>query len=167
MSTVPRPRGWGARPVRPAVPFLAVLGLVLLVAACGGAPPTGADPGGERSVSPAPPAQPPATVPSEVVPSPEPAVVDPVPGRHERQVTWRLVGTAPGPAVVVEVQAGGAPCDAVTGVDVTESASTVRLTVWAGRTPGADCHGIPATLGTLRLRVPLKEPLGTRTLEQP
>jgi hypothetical protein len=65
---------------------------------------------------------------------------------------------------VVEVQVGGAPCDAVTGLDVTESATTVALTVWAGRTPRADCHGIPATLGTFRVRVPLDRPLGERTL---
>jgi len=73
---------------------------------------------------------------------------------------------AVGKVVVVEVQAGGAPCDAVTGIDVAESPEAVELTVWAGRTPGAHCRGVPAVLGTFRIRVLLAEPLGARPLRR-
>ena len=85
-------------------------------------------------------------------------------GQRERRAPWRLVATGPGPAVVVELNAGGPPCDVVTHLDVDESPSTVGLTVWAGREPGAECVGLPALLGTFRVRVPLAQPLGTRTL---
>jgi hypothetical protein len=87
-----------------------------------------------------------------------------VAGQRERRAPWRLVAAGPGPAVVVELNAGGPPCDVVTHLDVDESPSTVGLTVWAGREPGAECLGLPALLGTFRVRVPLAEPLGTRTL---
>jgi hypothetical protein len=166
MRTMPRLRGWRARPAHPVVPFVGVLGLVVLVAACGGpgsSQESGPDRGGP-SVSPAPPPLPPTPVSSSAVPTPTPAVIDPVPGRRERRVAWRFVSAVPGPAVLVEVQVGGAPCDAVTAVEVRESATAVGLTVWAGRTPGAHCHGIPATVGTFRLRVPLEHPLGDRSI---
>jgi hypothetical protein len=58
----------------------------------------------------------------------------------------------------------GAPCDAITHIDVAESPEAVELTVWAGRTPGARCRGVPALLGTFRVRVPLDQPLGDRAL---
>ena len=102
---------------------------------------------------------------SEPVPEPTPGLVDPVPGGRERRVPWRLVQKA-GKVVVVEVQAGGAPCDAITDIDVAESPEAVELTVWAGRTPGARCRGVPALLGTFRVRVPLDEPLGDRALRE-
>ncbi len=93
-----------------------------------------------------------------------PREVTPVAGQRERRPAWRLVATGPGPSVVVELQAGGAPCDVVTGVDVDESATEVRLTIWTGREKGATCDGFPAVLGTLRVRVPLAAPLGVRPL---
>jgi hypothetical protein len=133
----------------------------LLVAACGDGGASGA---GDRSVPPASPSvSPPVPTGSESVAEPTPGFVAPVPGRRERRVPWRLVRAA-GRTVVVEGQAGGAPCDAVTHVDVTQSPEAVELTVWSGRTPGARCHGIPAVLGTFRIRVSLSEPLGDREL---
>ena len=93
-----------------------------------------------------------------------PREVTPVAGQRERRPAWRLVTTGPGPSVVVELQAGGAPCDVVTGVVVDESTTQVRLTVWTGREPGATCAGFPAVLGTLRVRVQLAAPLGARPL---
>jgi hypothetical protein len=62
------------------------------------------------------------------------------------------------------VKAGGPPCDVVTHLDVDETPSGVRLDVWTGRVPGAVCAGLPALLGTFRVRVPLAEPLGSRAL---
>ena len=154
-----------ARPVTPVVPFGALLAVALLLAACA-SPGAGDGPRSEPSVSPLAPVTPPSPVPvpSSEVGTPPPAVVSPVAGRRERRVAWRLVRESPGPAVVVEVQVGGAPCDVVTGVDVTETTTSVTLTVWAGREPGADCRGVPATLGTYRLDVRLHEPLGDRSL---
>jgi hypothetical protein len=152
-----------ACPVLPGAPFCALVVLVaLLAAACGEQGP----PVGDRSVPPSSPSVPPA--PSDVAPVPEPPprFVEPVAGRRERRVPWRLVGAVPGPAVVVEVQAGGPPCDVVTDLSVSESPEAVELTVWAGRTPGARCVGVPAVLGTFRVRVPLVAPLGSRAVRR-
>ena len=91
-------------------------------------------------------------------------MIDPVDGQRERPAHWRLI-TATGTDLIVEVQAGGAPCDAVTGADVTEDPQTVSLTIWTGRTPGANCPGQPALLGTFWIRVPLTAPLADRTLQ--
>lgn len=161
----------GARPVRPGVPLAARL-TVLVPLLVVGLLASGCSSGGSRSgqdspydVPPATPTSPPATTDEAEPPAPELDVIDPVDGRRERQVPWRLVGPLPGPAVVVEVQAGGAPCDAITGLDVAETPEVVTLTVWAGREPGADCAGLPAVLGTFHVRVPLEEPLGHRRVE--
>jgi hypothetical protein len=154
--------GRRAHPVTPGAPFGALL-VVLLVA---GLLATACDDGSgtDRSVPPAPPsATPPVPRSTGPVPSHTPGLVEPVEGRHERRVPWRLV-EARGRAVVVEVQAGGPPCDAITGLHAAESPRSVELTVWAGRTPGAHCAGVPALLGTFRVRVPLDAPLGDRTL---
>lgn len=155
--------GRRACPVLLGAPFAVVAALVcLLAAACGEGPPYG-----DRSAPPSAPSVPPAEPTGlEPVPQPTPGFVEPVTGRRERRVTWRLVDAAPGPSVVVEVEVGGPPCDVVTDVAVTESGEAVELTVWAGRTPGARCAGVPALLGTARLRVPLEEPLGSRDLRR-
>ena len=147
----------GAAPRR--VHLLLTLGAVLFLCACTGSEPV-------RSAPPATPSTPPATVrppqtgASKVTPTP--AVIDPVTGAHERRAPWRLI-SATDSELVVEVQAGGQPCDAVTGVDVTESAQTVAVTVWTGRTPDANCPGQPALLGTFWVRVPLNAPLAGRS----
>ena len=93
---------------------------------------------------------------------PEPTVIDPVAGARERTLAFRFISTI-GNDVVVEVQIGGPPCDTVTAADVMESPTQVLVTIWAGRTPAADCTGVPALLGTAWVRVPLSEPLGNRT----
>lgn len=157
----------GTRPARPAA-SLAVLVTVLLLATACGSTGVGSGPydGDDRAAPPLPPSrQPVPTAGPTPVPVPVPGVVRPVAGARERRVAWRLVRALRGPAVLVEVQVGGAPCDVVTGVDVTESDRAVRLVVWAGREPRARCAGPPAMLGTFRLRVPLGEPLRTRPLE--
>jgi hypothetical protein len=96
---------------------------------------------------------------------PTPSVGDPVAGQRERRVIGRLV-TARGAELVVEVVSGGPPCEAVTGVDVTESTSEVRLAVWVGRTPTATgCDGPRPALAAIQwVRVPLSAPLGTRAV---
>lgn len=155
-----------ARPVRPAVPLGALL-LSVMLTACGtwGAGNSGT--GQERSVSPTGPSQPPSVAPSSPEPRPpEPALISPVDGQQERRLDWVVVD-ATGPEVIVEVQVGGPPCDVVTGLDVTEDPDEVTLTIWAGREPGANCSGFPATVGTYRVAVPLDEPLGARSLTRP
>jgi hypothetical protein len=157
-----------ARPVPPGAPLgaltsaFAVLAVVTLVtfvlAGCGDAVAPG------QSVPPRLPTQRPATTSGGPARSPAAGEVTPVAGQRERRVPWRLVDTGPGPSVVVEVQAGGPPCDVVTHLDVDETPSAVRLDVWAGREPGAVCVGVPALLGTFRIRVPLTEPLGSRPI---
>ena len=161
----------GAHPILPGVPFVVVLVVVgLLATACADAGPTGSSgpsgPGDARSAPPATPSvSPPVPNPGEPRSEPAPGLVEPVGGHRERRVHWRLV-QATRDVVVVEVQAGGAPCDAITGIDVVESTETVELTVWAGRTPGARCRGVPAVLGTFRVRVPLEAPLGERSVRR-
>jgi hypothetical protein len=157
--------GRRAHPALPGAPFVVVLIVAgLLGAACAGERPSG--PGDDRGVPPAPPSvSPPVPRADESRSEPTPGLVEPVDGQRARRVRWRLVQAA-GDVVVVEVQAGGAPCDAITGIDVVEATETVGLTVWAGRTPGARCRGVPAVLGTFRVRVPLGAPLGERTVRR-
>ena len=152
-----------AHPVLPGAPVVAVLIVVALLAtACGEQQPDA----GDRSVPPASPSvSPPLPTESEPVAEPTPGIAEPVAGRRERRVPWRLVQAA-GKVVVVEVQAGGAPCDAITHLETSESPEAVELTVWAGRMRRARCRGVPAVLGTFRVRVPLDEPLGDRTLRE-
>jgi hypothetical protein len=79
-------------------------------------------------------------------------------------VPWRLVDEVPGPALLIEVQIGGPPCDEITGVDVEEALEAVDVRVWAGRTSDASCGNTPAALATARLRVATKRPIGGRTV---
>lgn len=94
-----------------------------------------------------------------------------VSGTREHRVTWRILGVQDSAAdqVVVEVDVGGPPCDVVTEVAVTESDSTVELTVWAGAQEGTteDCATAPLTLGTHALVVPLGRPLAERVVLDP
>jgi len=81
-----------------------------------------------------------------------------------REVPWKLVSDD-GRVLRLEVQAGGPPCDAVTGVDVDERPDAVVVTVRAGAEPGARCGpGVAAVLGTFGVEAKLREPLGSRTL---
>jgi hypothetical protein len=138
--------------------------LVALLAGCAGhsgeprspggvsVPPTG----GSGGPPPLPDASPPA--------SPALTSIDPVAGTRDRKVRWRLAGQAEGGRVLLlDVQVGGPPCDAVTGVDVRESAAEVTIIVYAGSTGSGSCApGVPAILGTARVRAVLTEPLGSR-----
>ncbi|MEI2732493.1 MAG: hypothetical protein V9G08_10950 [Dermatophilaceae bacterium] len=145
---------------------LGLVGVVLLLAACAapggtsGGGPTGAVPPVAPTVTPVP--MPPGAAPD---PLPTPTVMDPVTGARERRLVWTLVRSG-GNELVVQTMAGGPPCDAVTGLDVTESASSVTVTVWSGRVPGAaGCDGPqPAMVGIFWIRVPLSAPLGARSV---
>ncbi|MBK8470719.1 MAG: hypothetical protein IPL45_13395 [Actinomycetales bacterium] len=107
---------------------------------------------------------------------PTPAVTVAEAGTRERRVSWRLVAptvaelgsatAADRRDLVVEVAAGGTACDTITGVDAEQSATSVTVTVWAGRTPAATgCDGPqPAIARIYWIRVPLDVPLGTRTV---
>jgi hypothetical protein len=147
--------------------LLAVLVLVVAVAGCAGQPGEPRPPGGTGvpptgSGSGGPPPLP------EVSPPASPALtpIDPVAGTRERTARWRLAGQAEGGRVLLlDVQVGGPPCDAVTAVDVSESAAAVTVTVYAGRTGSGSCPpGVPAILGTARVRAVLAAPLGSRKL---
>ena len=154
--------GRRAHPVLPGAPVVVLVAAVLLTA-CGDDGRSGA---GDRSVPPASPSvTPPVPTESEPVHEPTTGLVDPVAGGRERRVPWRLV-QVDGRVLVAEVQAGGAPCDAITALEVSESSDTVELTVWAGRMAGARCRGIPAVLGTFRVRITLDEPLGDRAVRR-
>jgi len=115
-----------------------------------------------RGVSGGPPPLPDASPPI----SPTLTPITPVPGTRERTVRWTSAGQADdGRTLLLDVAIGGPPCDVVTAVDVAESADSVRITVYAGATTPASCtRGIPARIGTVRVRAPLAQPLGLRTL---
>jgi hypothetical protein len=157
--------GRRAHPALPGAPFVVVVIIAgLLAAACAAGRPSG--PGDDRDAPPAPPSvSPPVPRADEPRSEPTPGLVETVSGHQARRVRWRLVQAA-GDVVVVEVEAGGAPCDAITGIDAVESTEAVELTVWAGRTPGARCRDVPAVRGTFRVRVPLEAPLGERLLRR-
>jgi hypothetical protein len=145
---------------RPVV--LVMLALVAVVTACA----NGAGPPGAPSVPPTgrgsggPPPLP------EVSPPATPALtpIDPVAGTRDRTVRWRLAGQADnGRVLLLDVPIGGPPCDAATGVDVRESATEVTIIVYAGKTGSGSCPpGMPAILGTARVRAVLAQPLGSR-----
>ncbi len=103
-------------------------------------------------------------------PGPEPPTIAVVAGAREREVAWRLVRSSRR-SLLVEVQVGGPPCDAVTGALADESSPhEVRLSLWAGRVAGVeagDCTDIPATLGVARVEIELARPLGDRSLRAP
>jgi hypothetical protein len=146
----------------------AVLGVVALTAACASSsgraggdngtdiPPTWA---GTADSGPAPLTDdtPPATA--------SPAPVTPATGRRERVARWQLADRSDGRRLLVDVQVGGPPCDTVTGVDVAETATSVTVTVHAGRLPSADCpEGVTGALATARVEATLERPLGDRQL---
>ncbi len=157
---------WSSASTRPrrallvgAAGALVVLALVVL-AGCGGGPGTTRS-GGGTGVPPSE-APTPTPMPDETEPtSPAPPVVEAVAGTRERAASWRFV-RARGSTVLVEVDLGGPPCDAVTGLEVTESADVVGLLVWTGPVSGARCAGQPAVLGTVRVEVRLDAPLAGR-----
>jgi hypothetical protein len=101
-------------------------------------------------------------------PPPTPALqpISPAPGLRERVASWHLAGQLDGGRrLLVDVAIGGPPCDTVTGVDVDESTTTVRVTVHAGRLTSAVCpSGVAGSLATARVEARLHRPLGERKL---
>jgi hypothetical protein len=120
----------------------------------GSVPPTGGVSGPPPLTSGSPPARPPLTP------------VGPVAGSRARAVPWIPADRdADGRLLTFDVQVGGPPCDAITAVDVTETAGSVTVTVHAGVVAGATCaDGLPGILGTFRVAARLAAPLGARTL---
>lgn len=153
------------------LPTVALLAAGALLAGCGAPASTPGGTSGGGSVPGAPPSGGvPAPLPEPPGASgiPEPTVTDPEEGRRERRIPWRLVSAAgtPAPSLVVETAAGGAPCDTVTGLDVAETATSITVTLWAGRTAAAgSCDGPQVAMARLyRIRVPLSAPAGTRAI---
>jgi len=144
-----------------------VLGVAILVTSCGTSssgdsgsfdvsPSAGG--GTESGPPPLPESSPPPTV--SLVP------ITPAPGRRERVAQWHLVRqSGGGRLLLIDVAIGGPPCDAVTGIDIAETATTVKLTVHAGRLTSADCpSGAVGSLATARMEARLARPLGKREL---
>jgi hypothetical protein len=140
----------------------------LAIALCLGGCATGARPGGVTvppntgAASGGPPPLPEVSTPAP----PSLVPVAPVPGTRARAVRWTLAGSADGGGtLLLDVPVGGPPCDAVTAVDVMETADRVTVSVYAGATASASCGtGLPAMVGTVRVPAHLNRPLGSRTL---
>jgi len=143
------------------------LGIALLATGCAAS--AGADPGDGSDIPPTsgPAGSGPPPLPdSSPPPTPELVPITPVPGHHDRVAAWRPAGQSDGGRrLLLDVTIGGPPCDAVTGVDVTETGTAVTVTVHAGRLPSADCpSGVSAALATARVAAQLARPLGDRHL---
>lgn len=97
---------------------------------------------------------------------PTPSVGSVVPGQRERPVVPRLI-RAEGSDLILEIVTGMPPCQAVTGMDVVETSTTVTVTGWVGRTPGATgCDGPQPAIAAIQwIRVSLAAPLGTRSFD--
>ena len=143
----------------------------LAIALCLGACATGVRPGGVTvppdtgAASGGPPPLPEVSTPAP----PSLVPVAPVPGTRARAVRWTLAGSADGGGtLLLDVAVGGPPCDAVTAVDVMETALRVTVSVYAGAATSAtsaSCGpGVPAMVGTVRVPARLSGPLGPRTL---
>ncbi|MBN1172560.1 MAG: hypothetical protein JXA67_10350 [Micromonosporaceae bacterium] len=153
-----------------------ILGVVLALAACQSEAGTGDTtpqaPGllGEGSGATVPPrggSSGPPAMPDQTTPTlPDPTPTTPVAGSRDRRVPWTLAGTEDGGrTLLLDVSVGGPPCDVVTAVETGERADAVRIAVFAGIPTGASCGGgIPAILATVRVRVLLEQPVGTRQL---
>ncbi|QUQ64875.1 hypothetical protein [Kutzneria sp. CA-103260] len=143
----------------------AVLGLLLLTAACGTAHP-GASGGPDTLVVSAV-GPPPTSVVMSPPPSasvglnhamPDPSVVD----LKKTRFTQATPGA--GNELVVQYTASGrAECAKLGRVDVTESADAVTVTVLLGQVPGVNCAGPqPMIAAIFQTTVTLKAPLGSR-----
>jgi hypothetical protein len=138
---------------------LPIVAVVVLVGCAGPDRPLGPDPSGVVSSGPmsaSPTGS--AAAANEVVPE---AAVDLV------RAPWQRVEPVPGSAEVLVhgTLSGGPPCAVLGRVDLTETAGSVTVTVWAGRRPGADCAGPQPELGYPYVtRVRLASPLGSRTV---
>jgi len=160
-------------PYRIVVPmvFLGVGLLAVAMAGCG-SPSSGSTPGGGRgseippSVAGSTESGPPPLPGSSPPPTPTLVPITPAPGSRDRVAQWHLAGQSDGGRrLLIDVAIGGPPCDTVTGLDVTETGTTVKVTVHAGRLVSADCPaGATGALATARLVATLDQPLGNRDL---
>jgi hypothetical protein len=136
-----------------------VLGAALLTTGCSDAdiPPSM---GGTASGGPPP------LPDSSPPPTPTLLPITPAPGQRERVARWSLAdSSADGLRLLVDVAVGGPPCDTVTGVEVSETDTTVTVTVYAGRLASADCPaGAAGSLATARVEAMLTRPLADREL---
>jgi hypothetical protein len=96
--------------------------------------------------------------PNEVVPEPALGLV---------AVRWQRAQQVPDSRelLVYGTLRGGPPCAVLSRVDLAESTTTVTVTVWVGRRPGAVCEGPQPDLGYPYVtRVRLEAPLDGREL---
>jgi hypothetical protein len=135
----------------------------VLAAAIGGC----GDAGGDDGLPPAPPSAgpPSADDPEQAPPSTRPNEVQPEAASDLRRVRWsRAEVTRDGRRLRVHTTlTGGPPCTVLGRVDTRESASTVTITLWAGRRRGEDCGGRQPQVGfPIVVTVDLAAPLAGR-----
>lgn len=154
------PASTAARRRRLPVLGLAPLALMLLAACTGGpaASPSGPASGGVVSSGPLPP-------PSGDPAAPNPVTTEPVKDAVKQAFT-RAEGVPGSPVVRVEgLLTPGPPCAVIGRADVVETNTRVTITLWVGARPDADCSGPQKMVQfPFVLDVPLKEPLGGRTV---
>ncbi len=143
--------------------FLALAPVALLMfAACTGGPATtpSADPSGGIVTSG------PLTPPTDGAPT-QPNLVTPEPVKDARKQAFTRVEAVPGKSAVrVEgTLMTGPPCNVIGRAEAVETNTQVTITLWAGARPDAKCDGPQATVQfPFVIEVPLKEPLGERTV---
>lgn len=106
----------------------------------------------------------PLPTPSSAPMGPNPVTTQPI--RDPRKQAFTKVEAGTGTVVRVEgLLVGGPPCNVIGRADVSETASQVTITLWAGPRPDAKCDGPQATIEfPFVLEVTLKQPLADRTV---
>lgn len=146
------------------VPFwrwVAPLALVLASSSC--APGSDLSPVGTPSADPlTAPATAPTSHPGAIVVTPQPAItVTPPPEQVRTSIPWSLQElSTDGRQATIGYQSGGG-CTTATGVGVTQSSTSVQLTVW-GETSGQ--FNCTTQLQHSSVAVTLDPPLGSRAL---
>lgn len=100
--------------------------------------------------------------PSSAPMGPNPVTTEPI--RDARKQAFTKVEAGTGNTVRVEgLLVGGPPCNVIGRADVSETASQVTITLWAGPRPDAKCDGPQATIEfPFVLEVKLERPLADR-----
>ncbi len=134
---------------------------LLMLAACSSGSPASPSPESSGGVVSSGTLKPPTSAPT----APNPVTPQPIKDAHKQ--AFIKTEAVPGKSAVLVVGSlmTGPPCNVIGRADVTETGDQVTITLWAGARPDAKCDGPqPAMQYPFVIEVPLKEPLGDRTV---
>lgn len=134
---------------------------MLMLAACSSGSPANPSPGSSGGVVSSGTLKPPTSAPT----APNPVTPQPIKDAHKQP--FIRTEAVPGKSAVLVVGSlmTGPPCNVIGHADVAETGEQVTITLWAGARPDAKCDGPqPAVQYPFAIEVPLKEPLGNRSV---